>query len=322
MVGSHPTTAKRWLTGWRLGVPAVAFPLVLALLLAQTDAGRRLVAIARHAGVVHLGFALKDYGEPVAITGGGPMLRGGLYRPTHAASTPAMVLVHGSTDEGRKLALYTLLANTLAERGALVLAIDLRGFGESDAPAALDDPAAWESSGDIVRAADYLRALPMVDPERVSIIAHSMGARFAFPAAKLDDRIAQIVAIGPTRRWPERVLAEDAPDRRYYYDRFFRVRRLDTRFPMATYMAFARLTNPEHHLSFFAGPDHPPIVLVDGGRERAADLAYLAAVHDRLSEPKSYVTIPDADHYLNSMSIGELVVYDRRAIDRLLDALD
>ena len=47
---------------------------------------------------------------------------------------PLIILVHGSSKRGRRSALVRTLAQQLRDAGLPVLAVDLRGFGESEDP--------------------------------------------------------------------------------------------------------------------------------------------------------------------------------------------
>ncbi|MGB5878430.1 MAG: alpha/beta fold hydrolase, partial [Thermoanaerobaculia bacterium] len=106
-------------------------------------------------------------GESVFIQAEDLILAGELYEPPGVSPPhPAILLVHGSTLWGRRLALYPLLAEELARKGYLVLAIDLRGFGDSQTPADTRSVDAWDSTKDIAAALTFLDSLDRVDSER------------------------------------------------------------------------------------------------------------------------------------------------------------
>ena len=119
---------------------------------------------------------LDTFGERVRFKNDGLTLVGTLYQPEAAGEFPGIVLVHGSTAEGRKLGLYRLLGKELAGRGYVVLSIDLRGYGDSDDPSRVDISSALDYTSDIIGAVDYLSALESVDPGRMYVIGHSLGA--------------------------------------------------------------------------------------------------------------------------------------------------
>lgn len=96
---------------------------------------------------------------------------------------PAAVLVGGLGPRGRDGdGQYADLARALAARGVLVLRYDKRGIGASDGR-----PLDWLDADllarDVAAAVRAARALPEVDPERVSLIGHSQGGMLALRAA-------------------------------------------------------------------------------------------------------------------------------------------
>jgi acetyl esterase/lipase len=79
-----------------------------------------------------------NYGRNVKIQSQGLTITGTLYEPDAAGERPAILLLHGSTPEGRKLGLYRVLGKGLADRGYVVFTIDRRGYGDSDDPPLVD----------------------------------------------------------------------------------------------------------------------------------------------------------------------------------------
>jgi pimeloyl-ACP methyl ester carboxylesterase len=292
------------------------------VILTQTGKGQELLRIASYAQIINLRIALKHAGESVAFDSDAIRIMGSLYRPQGAAFLPAIVLIHGSTPAGRKLPLYVMLAKELATRGYVVLSIDLRGFGESEDPKNPDRSDSWDASRDIGRAIDYLRFLNFVDPSKIYLIGHSMGGSYAVATAAADQRIRKIVAIGPSRRVYSRVLAKDAPDQRYFHERFSRDRMLENALPIDAFLKIVSTWQLERYLDYFSGNHHQPIFLIDGALERPEDLSYLKGFYERMSTPKHYLTLPNSDHYSNTMEIGSLIFYDRGAFSRLVEVID
>ena len=210
-----------------------------------------------------------------------------------------VVLLHGSSVYGRRLPLYPALAHELARAGYHVLAIDLRGFGESDDPAVLEDPASWDFPADAIAAVDSLLRWAPVDRSRVYLVGHSFGAGAALAAAQRDERIAKVVMIGPTRRYTERFLRPGAPDSAYYVQRWRRTMQLPREVPYPVMVAVARTQNVEHYAG---GPYVPrvPVLLTDAAREDPRDLDSLRAVARRMGPIATHVTTPGTDHYLHT----------------------
>ncbi|BCJ50535.1 hypothetical protein Asp14428_20100 [Actinoplanes sp. NBRC 14428] len=112
-----------------------------------------------------------------------------IVRPdTDGPDRPAVVVAHGFAGSGR---LMRPFADTLARRGYVVALPDLAGHAASPRP--------LTGEGDVDRDLDAairsVRALPGVDPARVVLVGHSMGAAAVVRAGTRDRRIAATVAI-------------------------------------------------------------------------------------------------------------------------------
>ncbi|MEO8217540.1 MAG: alpha/beta fold hydrolase [Acidobacteriota bacterium] len=118
---------------------------------------------------------------------------------------PAVVLVHGSGPNDRDESIgpnkpFRDLAWGLASRGIAVLRFDKRTFtyGATMNPATvtLED----ESIDDALSAVVVLRSRKEIDPHRIYILGHSLGAVAAPYIARRDERIAGIISVsGPAR---------------------------------------------------------------------------------------------------------------------------
>nr|MDT0660696.1 alpha/beta fold hydrolase [Micromonospora sp. DSM 115978] len=110
-------------------------------------------------------------------------------RPAGAGvGRPAVVVAHGYAGSGK---LMRPFADTLARRGYLVALPDLAGHGGNAAPLA----GPHELGRDIAAVVRYIRGLPDVDPGRVALLGHSMGAAAVVRAGAADPGIAATVAI-------------------------------------------------------------------------------------------------------------------------------
>jgi dienelactone hydrolase len=114
---------------------------------------------------------------------------------------PAVLLLHM---RGKDKASWGSLPQTLLSEGYAVLAIDLRGHGETL------DPSGGRPALDSLRDSDYqnmlfdvgaahafLRQQPAVDPERLGIIGASIGANLAILYAAQDRRVRTAVCLSP-----------------------------------------------------------------------------------------------------------------------------
>lgn len=147
-----------------------------------------------------------DHAEVVSYESGGLTVQAVIRRPpSGSASSPAIVLVHGSVDEDEYSGLtdYDDLADRLVDSGYTVVSPDLRNHGDSD------DGLTWESDMDVgatldvVNAARAAAADPLVDPDRLAIVGHSSGGTLAVKAALVDPDAAEaVVALSPSHLAP------------------------------------------------------------------------------------------------------------------------
>ncbi len=157
-----------------------------------------------HGRQVHDGYAIENVSFASLP---GVYVTGNLYRPLDAAgrpitapgSLPAVLNPHGHFFEPgwypRTRPDMQARAATLARMGAVAFAWDMVGIGDStqlehDAPSV---PAlqTWNS----LRAVDFVRSLPEVDPTRVAVTGASGGASQGFALVALDDRLAASVPV-------------------------------------------------------------------------------------------------------------------------------
>jgi pimeloyl-ACP methyl ester carboxylesterase len=98
-----------------------------------------------------------------------------------------VLLLHGFPDSSK---LWRNQIPALVGAGMRVIAPDLRGFGESDQPEAVEDYAVGRSVADMVAVLDNLGI------ERTRIVGHDWGAGVAWAmAAFLPDRVEKLVAM-------------------------------------------------------------------------------------------------------------------------------
>jgi dipeptidyl aminopeptidase/acylaminoacyl peptidase len=101
---------------------------------------------------------------------------------------PGLVLVHGWS-RNRSQLLH--LVPPLRDRGFSVLLFDARGHGHSDS----DGPITIRKiAEDVLAAVEYLARRNEVDPDRIAVVGHSIGAGAAILAASLEKRIHAVVS--------------------------------------------------------------------------------------------------------------------------------
>lgn len=260
------------------------------------------------------------------IRGDGLRLGASLYGEA-GAGRPAILLLHGNSEKGRRLPLYRVLATHLAERGSLVMTLDRAGFGESEDPFKISPGQFPNADADVTAAIDYLEGLGALGGDGIYLIGHSGGVPPVFSAGSRDARVKKLVAIGPPRRLAK--LLEDRQYRDMLWDRALSYREALGHGPFPSWytekiwmqhkLDYSELGNYE---AYFAKLGHKPLLLMDGERELEADRSYLLAYYQGIVEPKRYVTVPNADHYSNTTSIRGVNIYDRRVLSDTADTID
>jgi pimeloyl-ACP methyl ester carboxylesterase len=281
---------------------------------------RHEVDVIRRIGPGNLSIGYDSGGQRITFLSDGLNIVGDLRQTGHGDARPGIVLLHGSSPWGRKLSLCRLMAREFSDRGYVVLSIDIRGFGESDDPVSLSDLQALDGSRDVINAVTFLYSTPHVDPHRISLVGHSMGGGLAIKAGIRDPRIHRIVAIGPPRRVQERREKElSIIQKRFSHDR-----RLDRQVPLDVLAQLNMSSALENYEPALSLKDHPPIFLIDGELESAADKKYLRAFYDRIEFPKKHLTVRGTGHYLNTVNLWGhgFLLYERPVLDRVIDIID
>jgi pimeloyl-ACP methyl ester carboxylesterase len=262
-------------------------------------------------------------GEQVAFESDGITISGTVYGTEEGDSTkPGILLVHGSTPQGRKLGMYRIMGERLAALGYVVLTIDQRGFGQSDNPPDITNADSFDFVADIYNSLSYLAELPAVNGNEIYLVGHSFGGDVAMTAVQNDLRVDKLVIIGPGRRYFERGGTPDQAEFEYFKRREMRYMILWQPIPDEVFMVYRSVLPIENHLDYFAQPDHVPTLLIDGALESDDDLAFLADVYDGMAGEKAYVTLANADHYANVANVGPLIVFDETAVNQLITTID
>lgn len=223
---------------------------------------------------------------------------------------PAVLLLHGSSPRGRRLGFNMLLADYLRHAGWLVLTPDARGFGESDRPHNIRDPAAWSVTNDLARLVAYATTHPKANGT-VTAVGHSMGANHLLELDEAATKLSAIALIGPARflgdystAWWQRV-------------RFSSDRRIAKALPGEVLRQVSRQGDPVRVAA--NAPAHLtnlPILLMDGEREGPELVAVLDEVAGLLGTNAHHVTIPGSHHYCSSYQLPWpfTTVYVRRDV--------
>ena len=158
-----------------------------------------IVCLAILVGAVLIAWLVqRDWGQ-VEVTNvsydnyNGIPIRAKLLRPVEATAEnpmPGAVYIHGYQNNRETSDPYCI---EMARRGFVMLCIDAIGRGNSGEPNDMDDPDFDETYGGRT-SFEYLKSLPFVDPNRVGLMGHSLGAEMAYAVA-LEDTTAQALVI-------------------------------------------------------------------------------------------------------------------------------
>lgn len=121
--------------------------------------------------------------------------------PAAAASgpAPAVAVLHGW---GANADMMLPFADSLHAAGFAVLLVEARNHGRSDADGSSSMP---KFAQDLSHAVDALKARPEVDPARVAVVGHSVGAAAALLCAARRDDLAACVSLAAFAH-PEEVM--------------------------------------------------------------------------------------------------------------------
>ena len=126
--------------------------------------------------------------EPVTLTGADGLRLRGWYVPSR--NRAGVIALHGT---GSNRVGVERHARMLARHGYGVLALDLRGHGESDGRST---SAPWTMDDDIAAAVQWLAARRDVDPRKVALLGVSMGGEVAVRVAARRREVRAMVAEG------------------------------------------------------------------------------------------------------------------------------
>ncbi len=262
---------------------------------------------------------LAEHGEPMLLHTRELQVATTLYRVRSGPPRQiALLLVHGSTPFAQRLGFYRALAEHLRDSGFNVMAMDQFGYGGSSDPQDPNDPEEFQIAQAVCLAAEQVRQLTGV--QRVAVVGHSLGADASLAAAHHYQCMSTLVAIGPARRFDQRAGHVDAPEVRYQARREMRHMGLSN-LSIDAFLATRGQLPLERHMNWLADPTHLPVLFIDGELESTEDLAFLRAAYARMAGDVQYLTLPQADHYANTVGLGAMIIEDKAAMQHLTAAI-
>ncbi len=172
--GSSPT---------RFIIPVVVVVLVLLASMQLLQLGRQ-----EWGGPPHTGVFLGDGLPGTLYLPGEELDRDEIFpQPKPIGARPALVIMaHGYSSDQQGL---STMARSIARAGYATLTFDFRGHGANR------NRFHGNISQDIETVVDWAQTSPYVDPKRLAVLGHSMGAGAALDWATLDERVAAVIPV-------------------------------------------------------------------------------------------------------------------------------
>lgn len=196
------------------------------------------------------------------------------------APAPAALVMHGW---GASAADMLPVAQPLLDSGLRVLLLDAGGHGRSDDVEFSSMPA---FADDVTVGLEWLRARPEVDPERIALVGHSVGAGACLLVASRVPTVATVICLASMA-----------------HPREFMSRALGTRLPAPLVRLALRVVERSigHRFDSFApintiGRVRVPVLLLHGARDSTIPVADAYALHRNAPPGSRLLVVATADH--------------------------
>ena len=219
--------------------------------------------------------------EDVTIRGAAGRLRAWLVPASGPGPRPAALVLHGWSGNASSM---LAAAAPLHAAGLHVLLLDAMGHGRSDDAGFSSMPGFADNAE---RALRRLRADPRVDPARVALVGHSVGAGACLLVAARDPSIAAVVSISS--------MADPAA----HMDRAMRRRgmpRLARRIVLHEIESAMGIRFAEFAPTATISQLRAPVLLVHGAADSVVPVADAQALRRAAPPGTDLLVIPDADH--------------------------
>lgn len=219
--------------------------------------------------------------ENVKFQSEGNILLGRLYRPEGRAKKPAVAICHGYPGDTKNMD----LAEDIALNGVVALVFYYQG--------------AWGSAGKYSLtkletgardAVAFLRGLPFVDPDRVGLVSHSMGALPLTKTMSLDATIKTGVLMAPASDMKNMVSEEIAKRLASFTEG--KLAGATEKTLLKDLNEVAKSTNPVELVAKIKAPT----MIIVGSKDTVTPPEACKRVYDAAKEPKKWILIEGADH--------------------------
>ena len=134
--------------------------------------------------------------KPVSFRSDGQRIFGMMHLPEGAGPFPGVVFLHGFTGHrGEIHRLFVKAARALAKNRIACLRFDFRGSGESEGD--FRDASVTGEIQDALKAFDFFRRNPLVNPKRMAFLGLSLGAAVASYASVRRPQVERMVLWSP-----------------------------------------------------------------------------------------------------------------------------
>jgi pimeloyl-ACP methyl ester carboxylesterase len=194
-------------------------------------------------------FAIQPGVENITIAGAEDLpLQTTLYTPGGSGLLPGVVLLH-MLGSDRQVWDDNGIANTLVENGYAVLAVDMRGHGETG------NSIDWQlAPEDLQRAWKHFTSLDTVDPQRTAVIGASIGANLALLTGADQPAIRTVVLLSPGLDY--RGVTSEGPLAKYGVRPILIVASEEDTYAADSSRTLATLANGESRLEMYNGAGH------------------------------------------------------------------
>jgi dienelactone hydrolase len=242
--------------------------------------------------------------ENIVVPSGKITLLGRIYRPEERKRRPAVAVCHGFPGDTKNMD----LAEELALNGIVTLLFYYQGAWGSGGKYSLTKLATGTKS-----AVAYLRKLSFVDPERIGLVSHSMGALPLTKTMSVDRLIKTGVLMSPAA--DSLTLAEGGEERakRFASMAVGKLSGATKESLLKDFGQVAKDTNPMTLVPLIKAP----VMVIVGAEDTVTPPAACRRLFEAANEPKAWLEIDGADHGYSEHRIPLI----RAVIERLKDTL-